>query len=776
MIAIGKPCPAVDIWQINGTRYDIPRSELPERALKSLYEAFKSVPHHFCKPLPGVTEGLLNNLILAARRAQAIDQSPELLPRHWRKAINSVITHGTRQNPAVRDFMKVACWQLLPDACEKPDAHKKPDEHQTAWVDPDWLNDIINCAPRLDRAFVKQNLWPLARAFDPAIFKGTEFELSYEKPFPGRGEKQILERLCVMIVAHAPEEQRQAMANQLAVDPSEAKPCQTLAIRPSRQIKRLEDALASGWQLPLPPGQTRSDAIHSLATDCFHITRAANADSAGIERIVNRLSESLEWQGSTDKPLLALAQDLYHGKLNQKDRESRRLSRLHDRLKDSPVIFLQGETGTGKSYFSARMAEASGQALVLSLGPSDSEQTLMKRWQWQEHDDGDRSMEQQNRALMEWARTRDEDRHCAGEKYVTLVLDEANLANAGLLASLNGLWESKPCIYVNGHPVNVSSKHRVILTGNPDHYGGRQLDPALKEKLPRAYYPRLDRAFLRDRVVGPTLLKQLQRHLPDHQITDIEKNATESVMALWQYYQELLPEHEFTPRDLTDICSWMGWYLDRALPVNNSVTYQQINGLIQQSFRDVLGSEISETHQDALSALEIWFAARYDPDNTLSNKVHNQTLPDIERTFKTFTEKNRPDFDTSGSAVSELVQRLGQDLSRCQQAYHLNRKHDGRQATLIEGPAGRGKDVTLNLVIESVKRQAEQRGEPMPEVFPLNACDCSWDKVSEKIRAAKVHGGIVVISEMNLIDSQHLEGELNDILAGDAHPGFHLFA
>ncbi|WP_257288310.1 transglutaminase-like domain-containing protein, partial [Endozoicomonas sp. SESOKO2] len=27
-----------------------------------------------------------------------------------------------------------------------------------------------------------------------------------------------------------------------------------------------------------------------------------------------------------------------------------------------------------------------------------------------------------------------------------------------------------------------------------------------------------------------------------------------------------------------------------------------------------------------------------------------------------------------------------------------------------------------------------------------------------------------------LIDSQHLEGELNDILAGDAHPGFHLFA
>uniref|UniRef100_UPI00214759BB transglutaminase-like domain-containing protein n=1 Tax=Endozoicomonas sp. ONNA1 TaxID=2828740 RepID=UPI00214759BB len=89
---------------------------------------------------------------------------------------------------------------------------------------------------------------------------------------------------------------------------------------------------------------------------------------------------------------------------------------------------------------------------------------------------------------------------------------------------------------------------------------------------------------------------------------------------------------------------------------------------------------------------------------------------------------------------------------------------------------GRGKDATLNLMIQSVKQQTEQRGESMPEVFLLNACDCSWDKVCEKIQTAKVHGGIVVISEMNLIDSQHLEGELNDILAGDAHPGFHLFA
>ncbi|WP_257291198.1 hypothetical protein, partial [Endozoicomonas sp. ONNA1] len=382
MIAAGKPCPEVDIWDINGGRHDISRAELPEQALHQLYEAFKTVPPHLCNPLPELTEGLLNNLIMAARRAQQVDQSPQLLPRHWRKAINSVVTHGTRQNPTVRNFMKVACWQLLPDATNKPD------EDQTALVDTDQLTAIINSAPRLDRAFVDKNLWPLARAFDPTVLKGRNSEglqLFYEHPFPWQGGKEVMNRLCALIVALVPEQHREAMAYQLAVDPSETELYQRFGIRPSRQIKRLQDALASGWQLALPPGQTRYDAIHALATDCFHIARTANSDTAAIEHIEKRLSESLEWQGSADQPLSALAHDLYHGEMNQKDRESRRLSRLHDRLADSPVIFLQGETGTGKSYFSARMAKASGQASVMSLGPSDSEQTLMKRWQWQEH-------------------------------------------------------------------------------------------------------------------------------------------------------------------------------------------------------------------------------------------------------------------------------------------------------------------------------------------------------------------------------------------------------
>ncbi|USE34574.1 AAA family ATPase [Endozoicomonas sp. SCSIO W0465] len=751
MIAAGEPCPELDIWDITAVNHGIPRAELPEQVLDQLCAAFATVPANLCNPLPAITQGLLNNLVLAARRAQQVDRAPQLQPCHWRKAIDSVFTHGTRQNRSVRDFMKVACWQLLPDA------------EDTAWVDLHGFNTVINSARRLDRDFVEQNVWQLARAFGPAAFADTELKqlnLYYPRPFNLGIFVEFLDMICA-----------------LKLDPQEPEQDESLSFRPCRQIKRLEDALASGWQLRPSSFRTRRDAIHALAADCFDIStgtwETANHETECIGRIAQRLSQSLDWKGSADPPWSLLARDLYYGSMNQKDREHRRLSRLHDRLVDSPVIFLQGETGAGKSYFAARMAGASGGASVMSLGPSDSEQTLMKRWQWQEQADGDRCMAQQHRALMEWAHTQpDKD-----GRYVTLVLDEANLANAGLLASLNGLWEPEPCIYVNGHPVRVSTRHRVILTGNPDHYAGRQLDPALKEKLPGAYYPPLDMAFLRDRVVEPALLRQLQRHLPEQQAGDIAHRATDSVMALWQYYPECLPEHAFTPRDLTDICSWVGWYLDRGLPgMYGPVTPEQMNGLVLQSFRDVLGAEVMDENQAFRTALELWFSARYPVDSTLSDRVHNQTLVDIQRAFMQVTAQTRPEFDTSGSAVSELVRRLGQDVSRCQQAHHLGRPHGGRQATLIEGPAGRGKDVTLNLLLDSVKQQAEQRGESMPEIFTLNACDCSWDQLCAAIAHAKVNGGIVVISEMNLIDSQHLEGELNDILAGDAHPGFHLFA
>ena len=763
-LAVGEQCPGLDLWESAARNHGMARADLPEREISQLCEAFKTVPADLCEPLPQLTPGLLNNLILAAQQAQRWDNAGGLEPRHWRKAVDSVLTHGTRQVPSVRDFIKVASRQLFPDTGEN------------VWVDPERLNSVISSARPLNRKYVEGNVWQLARAVGAGVFRlaeGKALQLSYEN-----SKKQAVDVLSALIVAQAPKAERDGIADRLAVASADSAKYSSLTVRSSARIKRLQDALGAGWQLRPQGSQSLSDAIHTLAAKCFHIARneSDGQEAERCHRITRELKQALVWQGDGEPPWSALAGDLYHGRIDQKDREARRLSRLHHRLTHSPVIFLQGETGTGKSYFSAAAASACGSASLVSLGPSDSEQTLMKRWQWQPYPDSeDRYMEQQNRVLMEWANTRPDHEG----RYVTLILDEANLADTGLLASLNGLWAAEPCVYVSGHPVKVTPQHRVILTGNSDHYAGRQLDPALKANTPRVYYPPLDRAFLQDRVIAPALTRQLQRHLPAKRAETLAHNAAQGVMALWQYYPELLPDREFTPRDLTDICAWVGWYLDQAQTTGitpDGVTLEQLNGLVLQGFCDVLNPQIPQSQQDAHTALELWFAARYPVDSILISQVLNRVLTDIQQAFTKTVATSKSGFDASGAAVVQLVQELGQDLSRCQQAYHHHKKHGGRQASIIEGPAGRGKDATLQLLINSWKEQVAARGEKMPPVYSLNACDCSWDTLRHTIQQAKMDGGIVIISEMNLIDSQHLEGELNDILAGDAHPGFHLFA
>ncbi|WP_196220969.1 hypothetical protein, partial [Sansalvadorimonas verongulae] len=101
--------------------------------------------------LPSLTNGGLDNLIVAALQAQSHEGSDTLEPRHWRRAINSVLTHCTRQHPSVRDFMKVACEKLLPD------------QDNQEWVDPDQLAQYLRSLKKIDREYIRTNFWHLAR-------------------------------------------------------------------------------------------------------------------------------------------------------------------------------------------------------------------------------------------------------------------------------------------------------------------------------------------------------------------------------------------------------------------------------------------------------------------------------------------------------------------------------------------------------------------------------------------------------------------------------------
>ena len=305
----------------------------------------------------------------------------------------------------------------------------------------------------------------------------------------------------------------------------------------------------------------RTQQITTLANECYAIANNTTLNNdARRDAIRERLSQSFLWKRQGEAPLDNLADDLLLSRTNQSDREKRRLHRLKARLSKSPVIFIQGETGTGKSYFAAKMAREAGASTVVSIGPSTDENELVQRWVWKDNQDGtDRSMERLDQVLLQWAKRKARP----GEEFVILTIDEANLDDHELLETLKGLWDTPPCIFVNGQPFHVSPRHRVILTGNPDSYAGRRMNAGLQEKMQRVYYPTLDKAFLQDKVVEPALYQHLLAHTSGQVADQIAQQTTEAVLTLWQHYQEFLPEHEFTPRDLTDVCAWVSWYLGK---------------------------------------------------------------------------------------------------------------------------------------------------------------------------------------------------------------------
>lgn len=767
-LASAQPCNELDLWERAAIRHGIDRNALPDEAIQGIYQAFSTVgPCVTPRPgqLPPVTATLLDQLIRSANQTKQLDQAENLQAVHWRKAINSVITHGTRCNPTVRAFMKFACEQLLPDYL------------RSNWVDTDYLARTLSDGRPINQKNIHSELiWPLLRAFDPQFFcktKNTQVTLSFHVP---KLTPRAAKLLPALIVAYAPTQLRASLARQLQIDSFPIAKNWQLWPRPSIQIKRLEDALASGWCLRIG-GQTRSQIITQLASACFTLTRDASLAPPTVkQRIRDMLSQTMVWTGSKDAPLEELTEGLYCGQIAQGDREQRRLHRLRLRLGQSPIIFLEGETGTGKSYFAAKLAKSTGPAFIVSIGPVTTEQSLINRWRWQVTGDQDRCMVRQHQVLLQWANTRPS----CDDEYITLVIDEANLARPGLLDALQGLWQNSPCIYEGGHPLAVTHQHRVILTGNPEHYSGRRLDPGIKTRLSPVHYPSLDAAFLHDRIIEPALRQHFLLHMSEHKAGSLAQQASYALYALWHNFSDLLPDHEFTPRDLTDICAWVGWYLNQA-QLNSiadplKITLPGLHGLIQQSYRDLLGPEVSRVKHNFHVALDIWFQTRFATEQTLVERVQQNYLAPTVVAFRMKTNDSCPKFDSSVQAVIELVQQLARDLSRCQQAYHWGRKHGGRQATLIEGPAGRGKDATLQLLIDSYREQVRQRQEKMPPVDYLNAGDCPWETLCSHIDRARAEGRILVISELNLIDSQYVEGELNDILAGEAHPGFHLFA
>ncbi|MCY4472591.1 MAG: hypothetical protein OXC07_07225, partial [Kistimonas sp.] len=100
----------------------------------------------------------------------------------------------------------------------------------------------------------------------------------------------------------------------------------------------------------------------------------------------------------------------------------------------------------------------------------------------------------------------------------------------------------------------------------------------------------------------------------------------------------------------------------------------------------------------------------------------------------------------------------------------------GRCATVIEGPAGRGKDDLLKRLIQEWNRQQREDCKEPVRCHAISLDPNHPDAFYKTLQQASQAGEIMVGSEMNLLKSQYHEGQMNDLLTGASTAGFHLFA
>ena len=424
--------------------------------------------------------------------------------------------------------------------------------------------------------------------------------------------------------------------------------------------------------------------------------------------------------------------------------QQQKLEYLTNLLNTHPIVFFKGDAGSGKSFMAQRIAEklqqtslAKQSSITLNMGPATTIEDIFRTCKLNKQDN-DTKLEYVDGPILAWAQD-----PCPP----VLILDEANIAPEGLLAPLSGLTLTPPSIDFQGEKYPLTSKHRVILTGNFNSYSGRNMDSALNAKALCIHFDTMGEKELTELIIKP--------NLPINWNQAVTAQAIKQINWLYSYYNNLY-DNSLSARDLHSILT----RLKATLSFNQSkyaqITTAQINSLVWLSFFDTLATELSSPkNTKKLEALTIWYRVNHELDNSIfasQELAFNRFLTELRRV--------NPDIDLFIKPITNLVRE-----------YWLFLQASPRRGMIVEGPAGYGKDCVLSRVLKLWQLQQHDI-----EIIYINANPNNVEQLINSINDAKDQGKIIAISELNLLPSNLLEGMLNNVLTGESHVDFKLFA
>ena len=632
------------------------------------------------------------------------DLSSGRLPYHRRRAFHEMIK-AYRADAEVYGFLKAKV------------AGHYPDKLIGQGADRSALRQWLSSHPEPDPGLLKSHFWRLARHCPVAV---------HEKIDRLDGvDQQALDKLAYYLVGAA--DSPHLLARCLRVDPHGAS---AQSYYDGTRRATLRDALVSARD-DIQQGTVISKALFTMETIVASMLSKRWTDETKVLRLTIMLGYCFT---GLELPLscIGLVEALVAGKRHIPLRQERRLRRLADRIGQHPAVFLQGETGVGKTFMARAVAEKAGyqDCMVIQLG---SDREALFGGQQLISENGDHCTRFEPGPLLQWAANCDNP--------PLLVLDEANLAPDDVIAPLAGLNCQPPVLNYLGHRHELTDRHRVIYTGNPAHYDGRStIDPG---QTPTFFYHHADQATLIETVILPDL--------PPYWSQADKQLACERLLALFNPFSELVQSRDV--RGIKDVLATIAQIL-RHHQGSQSLNLGQITALIHRAFTDALGGGLDAEQGQKMATIDHWYRSQFCQDTSV--------LQGIDQAFAAFLvrlQRANSDVDLVSAPMTRLVYRYW--LS-------LDKGNRGRRATVVTGPPGWGKDLVLDRVV--------RLWQPDRPLIHINANPDQWGPTVDAIKRAMTEGQVISVSELNVITSSNLESVLNTGLTDPAAAGFHLFA
>jgi hypothetical protein len=408
-------------------------------------------------------------------------------------------------------------------------------------------------------------------------------------------------------------------------------------------------------------------------------------------------------------------------------------------LKHFNAVFFRGPPGTGKSYISEELAEDLGfkpEDIIgpVTVGMDVSEDDFIGRRLLKDGITYDDPEPPVSMWIPESLAGTDHQPPARSPRL--FIIDEANLAPVHFWNFLKAFFNKDPMqryLWINGQKRWFAEGDRIIFTGNQETLADRNFQELFRKHVITINFDQFDEDFFSQQLKG-----YIHADKNDHEA------LTGLALELHLTFTRIDHEIDFSLRDLQELAGRINLF------TGNSWTKEEVVMLAWQQYRGLFPPLKAKALEQILA------------------KKFGVNIPEQEdKAIKGFIGTNRKALEKKGLRITDSVARMGLAVDVFLEMRQARLRGDtmlaGKRGMILEGPSGRGKDYMLDAFLEGKK------------VYRITASP-RVNEVVDMIKKAQKDGAIVIISEMNLLPSGFLEGKLNDLLTGKAHPGFTLFA